>query len=176
MAGNPKLVVLSEPLRGQSFELTEDQYVIGRVESCNICIPDPTMSSRHCILAKDGETGYRLIDQGSTNGTRINGIKISEQKLVASDILQFGSVEALFDCGQKSTTSSMGTKTGINLAAQSGKSSVTDMSNFSPFGSRSSMGGTGGKLTKILVPVVYAILGLSVLALLLYLVGNYFLK
>ncbi|MFA4943667.1 MAG: FHA domain-containing protein [Lentisphaeria bacterium] len=171
MGANPKLVVLSEPLRGQSFELTAERYLIGRVESCEICIPDPTMSSRHCLLERQEDGSFLAIDQGSTNGSRINGAKISSQKLANSDILQCGSVEILYDSGLKLSTNTLGTKTGINLSASSGTESLSNMANFSPFGSRSGMGGKGG-VAKYAFPVILSLLGVGVILALLILLKN----
>ena len=70
MAGTPKLIILSEQLRGQRFELIEDLYTCGRVEGRDICIVDPTISTHHCDFIKQ-EGSYLLIDKGSTNGTRV---------------------------------------------------------------------------------------------------------
>ncbi len=115
MAPTPKLIVLSEQLRGQTYELTEDVYTIGRQEDQSICIVDATVSSRHCELVRNDDGLYTARDVGSTNGTRINGTRIEEQKLVNSDILQVGAVELLFDCDDKSPTSVLRTRTRIDL-------------------------------------------------------------
>lgn len=116
MPSPPKLVVLSEQLRGQQFELSQDLYTIGRSEKEAICINDPTISSRHCELIRDEDGSFRVRDLGSTNGTRINGVKVTEQKLVNSDILQVGGVEIMFDNeGDESVGSQIKTKTQIKI-------------------------------------------------------------
>ena len=114
MAGVPKLIILSEQLRGQKFELTDDLYSCGRVKDREIQINDPTISTHHCDFIKEGDT-YRIIDRNSTNGTRVNNIPITEQLLQNTDILQVGGIEILYDCDDKSTTTVMKTQTGINL-------------------------------------------------------------
>lgn len=116
MAGAPKLIILSEQFRGRSFELTKDLHTVGRVDERDICIKDPTISTYHCAFVRNGST-YILKDQGSTNGTRVNNIPITEQELQNSDILQIGGVEILYDCDDKSVTTVMRTQTGINLEA-----------------------------------------------------------
>jgi len=138
MAGNPKLIILSEQLRGQTFELTADQYSVGRAEDCDICIPDPTMSGHHCDLRRDGDGVYSVVDLESTNGTRVNGVRVQSQRLNNSDIMQIGGVEVLFDSHEKFVTSVLSTQTKINLEDTAGDLNVQEMSNFSPFGSRSS--------------------------------------
>jgi pSer/pThr/pTyr-binding forkhead associated (FHA) protein len=162
--------VLAEQLRGQSFELAGERYTIGRSEECDICIPDPTMSGRHCTLTRDQDGGYTVSDEGSTNGTRINGVRIDSQKLSHSDILQVGGVEVLYDCGEKIVSSSLSTQTQINLADTSGGKAIPEMANFSPFGSRGQGQGSGGESNKLLLWSVYGGIGLLVVIALVLLV------
>jgi predicted component of type VI protein secretion system len=118
MAGNPKLIVLSEQLRGKSFELTEETCTVGRTEACGVCIPDATISGHHCTLVRLSNGSYGVRDEGSTNGTRVNGVKMTGedvQPLVHSDILQVGGVEMLFDC-ESTRTDGGATQTVIMLA------------------------------------------------------------
>ena len=110
----PRAIVLSELMRGKSFELVNDLYSVGRTEDNDICIPDGTLSSAHCQLIKEGDT-YRVIDHGSTNGTRINGEKVSECVLKSSDILQVGGIEILYDSEDQSLKQTNTTQTNINL-------------------------------------------------------------
>ena len=162
MAGTPKLIILSEQLRGQRFELINDLYTCGRVEDRDICIVDPTISTHHCdFIKQDGS--YLLFDKGSTNGTRVNNIPITEQLLQNTDILQVGGIEILFDCDDKSMTSVIKTQTGINLhGAELGVSTVNQMENFDPFAKD---GKKEGKSSKMILAVVL-LLGLLILILL----------
>jgi pSer/pThr/pTyr-binding forkhead associated (FHA) protein len=138
MAGTPKLIVLSEQLRGQAFELAEESYTVGRTEACDVCIPDPTISGHHCTLVRLSNGSYGVRDEGSTNGTRVNGVRMEGdevQPLVHSDILQVGSVEMLFDC-ESTRTDGGTTQTVINLEeTHTGDVAVPDMAN---------LGGTHG--------------------------------
>jgi pSer/pThr/pTyr-binding forkhead associated (FHA) protein len=138
MAGTPKLIVLSEQLRGQAFELTEESYTVGRTEACDVCVPDPTISGHHCTLVRLSNGNYGVRDEGSTNGTRVNGVRMEgeeAQPLVHSDILQVGSVEMLFDCESMRTDGGT-TQTVINLEdTQTGDVAVPEMMN---------LGGTHG--------------------------------
>jgi len=134
MASVPKIIILSEQLRGQAFELIAERYTVGRSEDCDICIPDPTISSNHCALVRETDGSYRLVDNGSTNGSRVNGVRVQGQQMVNSDIIQIGGVEMLYDCEEKSVTSVLSTQTGINLD-ETGEVGMSEMSNFSPFSS-----------------------------------------
>jgi pSer/pThr/pTyr-binding forkhead associated (FHA) protein len=87
-----KLVILTAGMTGRSHELTVDKTTIGRVEDNTFAIPDPSVSSHHCeILLKGGDVIVR--DLNSTNGTYINGEKITEAGLKPGQILRLGQVE-----------------------------------------------------------------------------------
>ncbi|MBN2449022.1 MAG: FHA domain-containing protein [Lentisphaeria bacterium] len=131
MAVTPRIIVLSEQLRGQSFELVEGEYSIGRTDACDICIPDPTISGHHCTLVRMGSGTYGARDEGSTNGTRVNGVRLEPedvQPLVHSDILQVGGVEMLFDCESTRSDGST-TQTVINLEERHDSEPVTELVN-----------------------------------------------
>jgi adenylate cyclase len=73
-----------------SYELRDGSLqVIGRAVQCEISIVDPTISRRHAELVPD-EKGLLIRDLGSSNGTFINGAKITEQRAVAGDNVTFG--------------------------------------------------------------------------------------
>ena len=89
----PKIVVLSEGLTGRSFELKVDKTTVGRLEDNAFQIPEQSVSSHHCeLLLKGSDVIVR--DLNSTNGTYINGEKVSEKVLKPGQILRLGNVEA----------------------------------------------------------------------------------
>ncbi len=96
-----KISILSDSFRGTSFSLSGDSYSIGRGEDADISIPDKTISSHHCTLIKTADGSFALKDEGSTNGTKVNGTRLeSNQPPVAlsnGDILQLGDIEILFE-------------------------------------------------------------------------------
>ena len=87
----PKLVV-----SGTAHELVEELITIGRSPDNMIVIEDPSVSGRHAQLQLAGEI-YRLKDLESTNGTRVNGIPITETALRVDDRIRFGAVDARFE-------------------------------------------------------------------------------
>ena len=88
----PKLVVLSEGLTGRTYELKVEKTTIGRVEDNAFQIPEQSVSSHHCeVLLKGSDVVVKDLD--STNGTYINGEKISERQLKPGQILRLGQVE-----------------------------------------------------------------------------------
>jgi predicted component of type VI protein secretion system len=74
---------------------------IGRSAESSVPLNDTNVSRRHAEIRSRGEGAridWYLSDVGSTNGTMLNGVKISgEQKLKNGDALMFGSTAARFE-------------------------------------------------------------------------------
>jgi pSer/pThr/pTyr-binding forkhead associated (FHA) protein len=99
-----KLVLLSPGMTGRSHELKLDKTTLGRVDDNTIPISSPTVSGHHCeILLRGSEVVVR--DLGSTNGTYINGEKVSESALKISQILRLGEVEMRLESEQSAPAS-----------------------------------------------------------------------
>jgi predicted component of type VI protein secretion system len=93
-----KLVVLNAGLAGRSVELTSDKTTIGRVEDNSFQIAEASVSSHHCeIFMRGSEVVVK--DLNSTNGTFINGEKVSETVLKPGQTLRLGQVELKIDDG-----------------------------------------------------------------------------
>ena len=73
--------------------LTNDITLVGRkVGLCDLVIDRSSVSKIHCLLVKtDGLLFVR--DLGSTNGTRVNGQRVTRGALLPGDILSFSSVK-----------------------------------------------------------------------------------
>lgn len=84
-----RLVMRAGPTVGRVFPLEGDEFSIGRDVSNKISINDGEISRKHARLIWQGE-GYRLEDFGSTNGTFVNG-----QRLSGSTALKVGDIVAL---------------------------------------------------------------------------------
>lgn len=87
-----KLVILSEGMTGRSHELTVDKTTIGRVEDNTFHIADPSISSHHCEITLRG-TDVVVHDLNSTNGTFIEGEKVSESVLKPGQVLRLGQIQ-----------------------------------------------------------------------------------
>lgn len=88
--------VISGPAKGQKIVIDRDEIVIGRDPENVIPVEDVAASSRHCAILREGRK-YTLHDLESTNGTRLNGVRISEYRLSPKDIITVGGTELLFD-------------------------------------------------------------------------------
>src|SRR5437667_1909121 len=83
-------------ISGAPHDLTDEVITIGRAPENMIVIDDPSVSGRHAQLRLAGEV-YRLKDLESTNGTRVNGVPVTETALRFDDRIRFGAVDALFE-------------------------------------------------------------------------------
>jgi pSer/pThr/pTyr-binding forkhead associated (FHA) protein len=126
----PKLVVLSPEQKGRSYELKLDKTTIGRVEDNTFQIAEASVSSHHCeILLRGGEVVIK--DLNSTNGTFINGEKVSESVLKPGQTLRLGQIELKLDTGDSSTTPPPMSSTASSAPAAASAPSAT-----TPGGSR----------------------------------------
>jgi pSer/pThr/pTyr-binding forkhead associated (FHA) protein len=76
-----KLSVRQGPRPNLVFELDKDSYTVGREAGNEIVIEDPQVSRRHAQLTRQG-TSYLLEDIGSTNGTYVNGKRVTAPVLL----------------------------------------------------------------------------------------------
>lgn len=98
-----KLLVLNGPLAGQSYELKVDKTTVGRLEDNTFQIADPSVSSHHCEIHLQAD-GLLIKDLNSTNGSFINGEKITEAVLKPGQTLRLGQVELRIDDGRPVST------------------------------------------------------------------------
>ena len=87
-----KLVLLSQGLIGRTHELKVDKTTIGRVDDNTFPIVEASVSSHHCEILLQG-ADVLVRDLNSTNGTFINGEKITEAALRPGQVLRLGQIE-----------------------------------------------------------------------------------
>ena len=87
-----KLVIQNQGMTGRACELHTDRTTVGRVEDNTFQIADASVSSHHCEVHLRGSDIF-IRDLNSTNGSFINGEKITEQVLKPGQILRLGQVE-----------------------------------------------------------------------------------
>jgi len=81
-----QLLALSE---GPSIWLDKPILLIGRHPECDIQIDSRKISRRHCCIAQVSD--YLIVrDLGSTNGVRINGVRVVEGRIAPGDELTIG--------------------------------------------------------------------------------------
>ena len=77
--------------------LKSGEMQIVRDAAKDIGLPtDTTVSRNHARIAQE-VTSYVVYDLGSTNGTYVNGAKITRKELVNNDVVQVGSSKFRFE-------------------------------------------------------------------------------
>src|SRR6187200_2824792 len=113
------ITVVVRPARSASGRgspsLTFDgpRIVIGRSDGSDVRLPDPSVSLRHASIRAQG-TEYAIVDEGSTNGTWVGGVKLVPQtpRLVKSgDLVRVGRVWLELAVGQRAPTPDLGLAT-----------------------------------------------------------------
>jgi predicted component of type VI protein secretion system len=154
----PRLVAQSPEFAEKTFDLLGKEITVGRVADNTIQIEHASISGHHAVFKLDA-LDYVIKDLDSTNGTRINGERVTEQKLRRNDILRLGNIELLYDSEHQPPGQPMPTPSArVNLAecASSGRSA--NFVNASPVAK-----GVRGKVDRMwmLILTVLAILAVA---------------
>ena len=94
IAVKPAAVVLAD---GSRHLLDGDLVTIGRQASCTIVIADNNISRVHARF-RAGDNAWTIEDLGSTNGTKVNGVLITEPTLLShGQLIALGSLQLHFE-------------------------------------------------------------------------------
>jgi pSer/pThr/pTyr-binding forkhead associated (FHA) protein len=122
-----KLVLLSQGMIGRTHELKVDKTTVGRVDDNTFPIAEASVSSHHCEILLKG-TDVVIRDLNSTNGTFINGEKISESVLKPGQILRLGQIEMRLETeATAAPPAAAGKKTPDNTVVMQRGVSLTDL-------------------------------------------------
>jgi len=86
---DPRLLVVSGPLKHSIFPLSGHEIPVGRESSNVLAISDPSLSRRHCLISREGDD-YKIRDLESRNGTFVNGAAVRESRLQHGDQISVG--------------------------------------------------------------------------------------
>src|SRR5881227_3033259 len=88
---------VSGAFKGRTWEASE-LLRVGRLDSLEIVLDDNSVSRYHAEI-RATDRGWRVRDLGSTNGTRLNGVRLGNGQwpLRPRDLLQFGEVAVVVE-------------------------------------------------------------------------------
>lgn len=92
------LTIISGINAGQVFALDGTDHVIGRGTEADLWLEDGGVSRRHARVTCRSDGKYFVEDIGSTNGTFVNGIRLTrERKLTPGDVVRIGETDLRFE-------------------------------------------------------------------------------
>ncbi len=83
------------------YEFAQSRIVIGRSRSADVQLPHSAVSGSHASI-REQDAGYVLVDEGSTNGTRVNDIRVAVGRakvLRDRDLVDLGGYRLTIDVG-----------------------------------------------------------------------------
>lgn len=90
-----RLVILEGGSTGESVALGPGETVLGRDAAADVVLRNPSVSRRHCVITPSGAS-FEVADLGTTNGTRVNGRRVSSARLADGDEISAGGSVLLF--------------------------------------------------------------------------------
>jgi predicted component of type VI protein secretion system len=83
------------------YEFAQSRIVIGRSRSADVQLPHAAVSGSHASI-REQDAGYVVVDEGSTNGTRVNEIRVVSERpkvLRNHDVVDLGGYRLTIDVG-----------------------------------------------------------------------------
>ncbi len=87
--GEPLVLVVVEGTDRRTLVLDHFPFTIGRRTDRDLVMADPRVSREHAQFARESDGTY-IVDQGSRQGTFVNGERINRRKLARNDRIEFG--------------------------------------------------------------------------------------
>jgi pSer/pThr/pTyr-binding forkhead associated (FHA) protein len=90
-----------DAVAGPAWEFEQTRVLIGRAAAADVRLPHPAVSEQHAILRLEGH-GYVLVDEGATNGTRVNGARLvpgRAKALRTGDVIEVAHLALVFHAG-----------------------------------------------------------------------------
>jgi hypothetical protein len=91
-----QLVIVSGPKAGVVFPLRQPVVAVGRAADNNIVLQDDLVSGHHVRFELRGGQAF-VVDQGSSNGTCINGQRVQQAQLSGGEVLLMGGTRLRFE-------------------------------------------------------------------------------
>jgi hypothetical protein len=90
---------------GRRVVLDQDKVTLGRLPECELAVADAGVSRRHAEVRRGADNTWVVADLGSTNGTKVNGLRISAaRQLEDGDEITVGSTSVRFEASSATGT------------------------------------------------------------------------
>ena len=93
--GVPALQIVAGPYAGETFTMGQGSFSLGRDPKCDVFLSNMTVSRHHATITVDG-TGATIKDEGSLNGTWVDGKVADEARLLPGTHVQIGTFNMVF--------------------------------------------------------------------------------
>ncbi|MHC4547733.1 MAG: FHA domain-containing protein [Planctomycetota bacterium] len=91
----PRVVIQEGPGSGAEYEI-DQAVILGRLDSNDIPVRDAKASREHAKIYRQGAQ-FAIVDLNSSNGTFVNGEKITKRILEPGDRIEIGTVRLVFE-------------------------------------------------------------------------------
>jgi pSer/pThr/pTyr-binding forkhead associated (FHA) protein len=106
----PRIVIHDSQHSSRVFELTGDRPVsIGRAKSSDVMLDDASVSRMHAVIRTTIDGQWQIIDRGSANGVKVNGMLKPEAVLRPDDEIVIGIYRLRFEDSKERKITSYGT-------------------------------------------------------------------
>jgi pSer/pThr/pTyr-binding forkhead associated (FHA) protein len=94
----PRLSIQHTEGNPRVFELIGERPIsIGRAKSSMLVLDDPSVSRLHAVIRANPDGSWQIVDRDSSNGVKINGVKVKEGTLRADDEIVLGEFRLRFE-------------------------------------------------------------------------------
>jgi pSer/pThr/pTyr-binding forkhead associated (FHA) protein len=87
-------------LDDRRYVLDGPTATLGRSKECECVINDANISRRHAQLRRNSGGDWQIVDNGSTNGIKVNGRRVDSSRLSPGDEVTLGTTTFTFDIEQ----------------------------------------------------------------------------
>jgi hypothetical protein len=84
---------------GDRITLADTTVTIGRAVESTIRLKESSVSRTHAEIRPTGDGGWQVVDLRSTNGTRVNGVAVTDRRLSDGDSVTIGDTVIRFEAG-----------------------------------------------------------------------------
>src|SRR5438270_8423116 len=110
---------------GPSLLLDKPILLVGRHEECDIQLNSRKISRKHCVIAQVDDV-LVIRDLGSTNGVRVNGVRVEDGTLRTGDELMIGNFRYKVHVDQLREVAAAGKLPGANAISPQEKLAVSE--------------------------------------------------